>query len=131
MATPKYDKTKKFEFADGQYFTCYYYANGASYEVGIMYGDKPVFFGNFIYKNEATAWYKEMTTKMTYFVENYQYMPKMKMNWYFNFAKNYFYNAYYSYLYKAFSKYNQTFKKAYSSDKKSYKKYETSYNYAN
>lgn len=127
MNTQKYDKSKRFKFADGYYFTCYYKTNGPSFEVGISYEDKTVFFGNFIYKSEALAWYKEMLSAMTYFVENYQYMPNMKMAWYFSFAKNYFYNSYYMYLDQAFSKYNQEFKKAYTSDKKAYKKFESSY----
>lgn len=129
MKTMKFDKSKMFEFAEGRHFTCYYMANGSSFEVGIYCEDKMIFFGNFIHKSEAMAWYKEMMERMMFFVENYQYMPKMKMMWYFNFAKNYFYNAYYAHLNKTFRQYNQEYKKAFMNDKAYYKKYEMTNSY--
>lgn len=131
MAMPKkFDKQKMYKFGEGYYFNCYYRMNGASYEVGITYDDKVIFFGNFINKTEAMAWYKEMNQKMSFFVEEYQYMPNMKPTWYFNFAKNYFYNAYYTFLSRAFTKYNTGFKRAFTTDRKMYKKYETSFDYS-
>lgn len=130
MAAMKFDKSKKYEYFDGEFFTCYYRANGQSYEVGIYANGKQFFFGNFINKAEAYAWYKEMNAKMVYFMGHYEYMPNMKSNWYFNFAKNYFYNAYYAFLNRAFSKYNTEYKKAFSTDMKMYKKFETSYAYS-
>ena len=122
-----FDKSKKYEFYNSEFFTCYYNANGNNFEAGIYFDDKQIFFGNFIYKAEALNWYKYMTTKMDYFMSKYEYMPKMKKAWYFDFARNFFYNEYYKFLKAEFTKYNTDYKKAFDYSTKEYKKFEQSY----
>lgn len=130
MAPKKFDRIKEYMFADGEYFYCYFRTYGPNYEVGIMWEGKTIFFGNFISKPEAMTWYKQLTKEMSYFLKHYTYMPNMKMPWYLNFARNYFYTAYYRFLDRAFTKYTRTFKKAYATDMKMYKKFESKFDYA-
>lgn len=127
MAAAKYDLYKEYQSGEGCCFKTYFRTFGANYEVGIMYDEKTIFFGNFINKTEAMAWYKEMAKEMTSFAKNYEYMPNMKMAWYMGFARNYFYNGYYKFLDNAFTKYGKEYKKAYVSDIKTYKKYNYAY----
>lgn len=130
MKTKKFDLQKEYKFAQNEYFFCYFRTFGQNYEVGIMHEGKTFFFGNFINKAEAMLWYKELNKEMRYFLKHYTYFPNMKMSWYMNFARNYFYTAYYRFLDRAFTKYTRNFKKAYTTDIKMYKKYESKYDYA-
>lgn len=107
-------KTKKYRYGKF-YFKAYTKTVGHGYEVGLTYGKKTIFVGNFIHKEEATKWWTTLNKETTHFVNKYWINEGVSATWYCNFFSSHLYKTYYGFLDKLFSnytyKYNQSFKR--------------------
>jgi hypothetical protein len=113
-------KTKKYLYGKF-YFTAYYKPVGHGYEVGMTYGKKTIFVGNFIHKEEATTWFAKMNLECKHFVNKYWINDNVSTTWYCSFFKNHLYKTYYSFLDKLFTEYKHSYNKAFKKDFKNYK----------
>lgn len=113
-------KTKKYLYGKF-YFTAYYKTAGNGFEVGMTYGKKTIFVGNFIHKEEATKWFAMMNSECKTFVKKYWINNNVSTAWYCNFFKNHLYTTYYSFLDKLFADYKYSYKKAFKKDATRYK----------
>jgi hypothetical protein len=100
---------------------------GANWEVSFFWGKEKMFFGNFIHKTEATAWYRLMTKQLTNFTRKHVYREGTPIVFYKKLMKNYIYNCYYAFLDTRFTTYQRTFSKAVHKDVKKFKQYTKRY----
>jgi len=113
-------KTRKFR--NGR-ITCksYLKAAGNGYEVGFTFGNKTIFLGNFVFRNEANAWYTTMNKQIRAFALRYKVGTTYPQSWYRHFLGSHLHNLYYTHLNKIFAKHRRTHTRAFNQDLRKYK----------
>jgi hypothetical protein len=103
-------------------YKAYFKPVGNGFEVGFMWGTKPLFVGNFINNTEATTWYKMMNYEINRFSKKFWHNPKVTTAtaFYNKFITNSLYKHYYDYLDKCFGKYTKSYHRNYHRDLKTY-----------
>jgi hypothetical protein len=116
-------KTKLYKYGTLKY-KAYYKTAGKGFEVGFLYGNKPLFVGNFVKKEEATTWFEMMTHEIERFSNKYWHNVKTFSSTVFfhKFATNNLYKHYYDYLDKCFGKHTKNYHREFSRDVKSYER---------
>ena len=95
---------------------------GRGWEVGFLYGTKPIFVGNFVFKTEATQWYTTMNKRLRLFGKRYSVGKTYPKGWFTGFLKSYLYEGYYKHLNRVFNKHTRTFHKGVSTGERQYKR---------
>ncbi|OFZ19644.1 MAG: hypothetical protein A2Z20_12960 [Bdellovibrionales bacterium RBG_16_40_8] len=113
---------KKMVKCGPQKYKAYIKPVGKGYEVGFMYGSKPLFVGNFINNSEAQNWYKIMNREFSHFSKKFWHTPAPKAAtvFYHRFITNTLYKHYYDYLDKCFGKYTKSYHQEYSRNVRTY-----------
>jgi hypothetical protein len=119
-------KFKTYKFGT-MTFKQYFKPVGHGFEVGFIYGGKPVFVGNFIHAKEANQWWTKMSSELKFFFNKHEFVPTASTVWYNKYISNYLYKSYYAWLDKCFDKYNRSFTKATGADFKRYQAFEKNY----
>jgi hypothetical protein len=100
---------------------------GANWEVSFYFGKEKMFFGNFIHKTEATAWYRTMTKQLHGFTRKHAWREGSPVMFYKKLMKNFVYNNYYAFLDTRFTTYQRTYSKSFRADIKKFKQYTKRY----
>jgi hypothetical protein len=95
---------------------------GNGWECGFTFGGRTMFVGNFVYANEAAKWYATMNRDIRAFTKKFKVGPGCPKSWYANFLKNYLYTEYYNFCDRAFTKHTKTFRSAFTSEVKRYRR---------
>ncbi len=95
---------------------------GKGYEVGFLWGTKPLFVGNFINQTEATTWYQLMNNEYARFSRKYAHTPVKGtgLAFYNKFIGSSLYKHYYDFLDKCFGKHTRTFHREFTKDVRQY-----------
>ncbi len=112
---------KKNSYKYGKFtITTYHKKAGEGYEVGMKFGGKAFFVGNFIHAKEANAWYTFMTKELKSFTKRFWINENAPKAWYKNFLTSYFYKKYYEFLEKAFKGYTTQYNRNFSKENRKY-----------
>lgn len=87
----------------------YMKAVGNGWEVGFVYGGKPLFVGNFIHTTEANQWWGLMNREIRGFATRNKVTKNFPKNQYGKFLCAYLYNRYYQFCDRAFTKYTRVY----------------------
>jgi len=115
-------KSKLYKRGTAKY-KAYMKPAGKGYEVGFLWGTKPLFVGNFINQQEATTWYTLMNREYERFSRKYTQAPPKKgtgFAFYNKFIANSLYKHYYDYLDKCFGKHTRTYHREHTKDVREY-----------
>lgn len=113
-------QTKHYQF--GPYtMKCYFKPVGSGFEVGLKYGTKTYFVGNFVHAAEAKKWWGLMNRSITTFGKKYWMNDETPFTWYCHFMTSHLYKTYYSFLDKLFSKYNRDFNREFNQNVRRFK----------
>jgi hypothetical protein len=122
-------KTKMFKCGPQKKYKAYFKAAGKGFEVGMMYGTKSLFVGNFINHNEAHVWFQMMNREFARFSKKFWHNPNAGAEnaFYHRFIAHNLYKHYYDYLDKCFGKYTRSYHREFSRDVKTYNKLKKSW----
>lgn len=93
---------------------------GHGYEVGFVFGGKPIFVGNFIHPTEAKTWWSTMNREINRFSRKYWTTPKAPIAFYSKFLTQYLYKCYYTFLDKKFGQYNRGYAQGFKQHERRY-----------
>ena len=114
-------KTKKYSYGKF-HFNAYYKTAGHGYEIGLTYGKKTIFVGNFIHQEDANKWWTTLNSETTKFAKKYWVNDDVSTTWYCHFFSSHLYKSYYTFLDKCFTKYTSSYSAAFKRDSRRYQK---------
>lgn len=85
---------------------------GNGWEVGFVYGGKPIFLGNFVHQSEANAWWGLMNREIRAFSRRFKVTRSFPKATYGRFLCNHLYSRYYNYLDRLFTKHTSYYGRA-------------------
>jgi len=114
-------KNKNYRFGTTT-FKAYMKTAGEGFEVGLKFGNKQLFCGNFIHAKEAHGWWSLMNREIRSFTKRYWVGKNCSITWYSKFLGHHLYNKYYGFIERHIRTYNRSFKSAYFQDLRKYKR---------
>jgi len=94
---------------------------GFGWEVGFIFGSRPIFVGNFINAREAKQWYALMNREIRTFARRYTVGRTCPTAWFTHFFGSHLYRTYYNFLDRVFTKHHRTYAKAVNRDLRRYR----------
>ncbi len=113
-------KSRTFNYA-GKKIKAYYKSAGKGYEVGVCYGSKTLFVGNFIHSAEATAWYGLMGKEIGRVSRKFHGWKAQPTPFHWKFVSNTLYKHYYDYLNRCFDQHTKNYHRQFNQDVKTWK----------
>lgn len=114
--------TKTKNYRNGKFGArCYMKTAGNGWEVGFVYGGKPIFVGNFIHASEANSWWGTMNREIRNFSKRHKVTKNFPKNNYGKFLGAYLYSCYYRFLNTAFTKYTRFYGRTYNQGTRTFK----------
>lgn len=113
-------RTKYYKFGPHK-CRAYYKPVGQGYEVGLVFGRKHFFVGNFVHYKEANEWWTYFNKEIASFGQKYWLSSETPINWYREFLSHHLYKNYYSWLDKKFTRYEKNYVSFFKKDEKKYK----------
>ena len=95
---------------------------GSGWEVGFVYGTKPLFVGNFVHSKEANTWFGLMNREIRTFTRKYTVTNRVSTTWYTHFLSSQLYKKYYLYLDRLLARHNRNWNKAVNRDLRTYRR---------
>jgi hypothetical protein len=116
-------KSKMYKLGPNKY-KAYMKPVGHGYEVGFMWGTKPLFVGNFVHQTEAATWFDMMKREYDRFARKYTPATAKGNGWAFynKFIANTLYKHYYDYLDKCFGRHTRNYHREHARDVRAYKR---------
>lgn len=94
---------------------------GNGWEVGFVFGGKPVFCGNFVHQSEANAWWSLMNREIRAFSRKFKVTAKFPKATYGRFLAAHLYNKYYNFLDRLFTKHTRHYGRAFNAQNRAYR----------
>jgi len=115
-------RTKSFR--NGASLRCRSYIKnvGKGYEVGFIFGGKPIFLGNFIKSNEANTFYGQLNKDIRTFSKKFRVGKNCPKTWYGKFLGNHLHRRYYSFINRVVPTNNRTAQRGFNKSLREYKR---------
>jgi len=94
---------------------------GNGWEVGFLWGAKPIFLSNFTRSSEANRWFALMNREVKNFARRHKVAPRFPKTSYGKFLSSHLYNAYFAYLDRLFARHQRVYSRAVVREQRAYK----------
>mgnify|MGYP003572928010 CR=1 FL=1 len=95
---------------------------GRGWEVGFLYGTKPLFVGNFVHSREANEFYSIMKREVGKFAKRYKVGKTYSQSWFKAFIGAHLHKYYYAYVNKQIRKHYTWANQTYGKNLRTYKR---------